>query len=325
MIAVALVGLGDIGLGAHLPALSRYPDVDVAAVVDPMPDRVEQARRLAPGAAGRDLDSVLESDIPAVVLATPPWVTPSLAVRCLQAGKYVLAEKPVATSVAAAAAYDVLTDVERGRLQIGLTYRHDPAIQTLGRWLLAEGRLGRPVLVRAHIYDEARTADDEHAARIIATLGHGTPVVHEGAHVFDWLSFLLGGRPERIDDAWAVRTTPDLPAANLTGARLSYPDGDVALVEFGWLTDALPRCELTVLGSDGFAVLDGTTFRLTLTTAAGTEVAEFPGERVRRCFDLQVRRFADLVLGRGPAEPSLTDGLAALATAEAVALEVTTR
>jgi myo-inositol 2-dehydrogenase/D-chiro-inositol 1-dehydrogenase len=313
MVEVALVGLGDVGLGAHLPALRRHPDLVVAAVVDPVAERA-----VSTGLEPSSLDRVLGSDIPGVVLATPPWVTPELAVRCLRAGKYVLAEKPVATSVAKAAAYDVLTDDERSRLQIGLTYRHDPAVQQLRRWI-AEGRLGGPLLVRAHVYDEVRSGDPEHEERILGALGHGTPVVHEGAHVFDWVRFLLGSGPDGIDDAWALRTEPDLPAPNLTGARLSYPGGHLALVEYGWMTAALPRCEITVLGSDGLATLDGVSFRLMLTTRARTETEEYDGDRVPRCFDLQVARFGDLIRGRGPAEPSLADGLAALTTAERVA------
>lgn len=315
---VALVGLGDIGLGAHLPALLRHPAVEVAALVDPVPERVDAALSLAPDVpAGGDLDL---ADIPAVVLATPPWVTPGLAVRHLCAGRYVLAEKPVATNTAAAiSAYEVLTPAEQARLQIGLTYRHDPALRRLREWIVA-GRLGGPLLVRAHIYDEPLTSDAGHTARITATLAHGTPVIHEGAHVFDWLSYLLEGQPE-VDDAWAV-LVGDLPAPNLTGARLSYPAGHVALVEFGWLTAALPRCELSFLGPAGLAVLDGSTFRLTLTTDAGIEVFDAPGDRTARCFDLQVGRFVDLVEGRSDAEPSLADGIAALATAEQVAATV---
>ena len=49
MISVALVGLGDIGVGAHLPALLRHPEIEVAALVDPEPGRVTAAERaLAP-------------------------------------------------------------------------------------------------------------------------------------------------------------------------------------------------------------------------------------------------------------------------------------
>ncbi|MEV5963551.1 Gfo/Idh/MocA family oxidoreductase [Kribbella sp. NPDC051952] len=315
---VALAGLGDIGLTAHLPALLRNDSVDLVRLVDPSPQR----RALAASYSvptGPDLDLDL-AEVDGVVLATPPWVTPELVVRYAKAGRYVLAEKPVATSVEAAAAYDQLDDDQRRRVQIGLTYRHDPAIGQLATWI-ADGTLGDAVLVRAHIYDEPFRPDDpEHIERITATLAHGTPVVHEGAHVFDWLSHLLGGQPESLDDAWSQQTRPELPAANLVGARLSYPGGHRALVEFGWLTAALPRCELTVLGDRGLAVLDGFTFDLTLTTAEGRREVRFPGDRMTRCFDRQVQRFVDLYDGtRKAGEPSLDDGIAALRTAQLVA------
>jgi predicted dehydrogenase len=271
-----------------------------------------------PVAAVAGLDEVLaDASVRAIVLATPPWVTPELAVRAVRAGRYVLAEKPVATSTAAAAVYDGLTARERRRLQVGLTYRHDPALAQLRDWL---GRLGTPLLVRAHIYDERRDpADPEHERRIVATLRHGSPVVHEGAHVFDWLAFLLDGGPLGIDDAWALRTDPGFPSPNLTGARLRYPGPALAVLEFGWLTDALPRCEISVLGPHGHAVLDGITFRLELSTVEGREEVEFPEDRTIRCFDRQVRRFVELATGRRTdPEPDLTDGLAALALCERV-------
>lgn len=299
---VALAGLGDIGLGAHLPALRANPAVDVVALVDPV----------AAQATAKDLDEVLD-DVDAVVLATPPWVTPHLAVQALRRGRYVLAEKPLATSMAEAAIYDRLTGEERRRLQAGLTYRHDPAIERLRGWI-ATGALGSPLLVRAHIYDEARDRPD-HLKRLTTTLEHGTPLVHEGAHVFDWLAHLLGGDPE-VEDAWSLRTDPAYPAANLTGARLAYPGGHVALVEFGWLTRTLPRCELSFLGPDGHALLDGFTFRL----SRGGEVVDFPGERGARSFARQLDRFVELATGqRHEPEPGLDDALKALELGERIA------
>lgn len=330
---VALVGLGDIGLGAHLPALERHPAVEIALLADAAPDRRAAASERVGAASGSvprevpayevaaGLDDVLAAGVDGVVLATPPWVTPELVVRAARAGLFVLAEKPVATSVEAAAVYEQLSAAERARVQVGLTYRHDPAIQTLAGWI-ADGILGTPLLVRAHIYDEQRRPDDaEHTKRMLATLERGTPVIHEGAHVFDWLSYLLQGQPERIDGAWSLRTANEFPAPNLIGARLTYPGGHVALVEFGWMTDALPRCEITVLGDRAHAVLDGSDFSLTLTRAEGPpEVIEFEGERMARCFDLQVERFVALHAGRaaGPS-PSLADGIAALRTAQEIA------
>lgn len=325
-VPVALVGLGDIGLSAHLPAILGRSDVALAALVDPAPERRQQARNLLV-ASGHDAvpthtevaEVLADERIPALVLATPPWVTTDLAATALSAGRHVLAEKPIATSVAAAGPLRSLPAGARARLQVGLTYRHDPALEAL-RDALAAGRLGGPLLVRAHIYDERRDpADPAHAERIAAALRHGTPVMHEGSHVFDWLAVLLGG-PAEVRDAWALRTAPDAPAPNLTGARLAYPGGTVVLMEFGWWADRLPACELSILGDRGHAVLDCATFRLELSTADGTEVVDPPGERTARCFDRQLARFVELVSGRRAVpEPGLSDGLAALALSERVA------
>lgn len=322
--AVALVGLGDIALGAHLPALLRNHDVRIAALVDPDAERREAAAAAVGAPSCADLSEV--DDVDGVVLATPPWVTTGLVVEAARAGKFVLAEKPIATSLAEAKALDALTGSERARVQVGLTYRHDPALELLREWI-AEGRLGGPLLVRAHIYDERRDeSDPAHAARLEETLRHGMPVVHEGAHVFDWFSFLFGGPPSDIRDGWSIATRQGLAEPNLCGARLDYPQGTVVLAEFGWLTGALPRCEISVLGDRGHVLLDGRTFDLTLDDGRSVEKVAFEPDRATRCFDRQLTRFVELMTGvREKPSPDLADGIAALATSERVATEMGAR
>lgn len=322
---IALVGLGAIGRTAHLPAILRSSGVRLRAVVEPVAAQVRRAAAALPPdiAVLADFAAALEHpDIVGVVLATPPWVTPDLVIAAARSGRFVLAEKPVATSVAATGAYSVLTPGERARIQVGLTYRHDPAMIALHD-LLAAGELGDPLLVRAHIYDEPRTSDRAHTTLIERTLTHGSPVVHEGAHVFDWLRYLLGHDPV-LHDAWSLRTRPELAAPNLVGARLRYGPAEV-LVEFGWLADALPCTELSVLGDRGLAVLDGTTFTLTVSTGAGRRTVSSARGRVARCFDLQLARFAALLTGTAALpEPNLDDGIRALAVSEQVASRATT-
>ncbi|HEX4704890.1 MAG TPA: gfo/Idh/MocA family oxidoreductase, partial [Pseudonocardiaceae bacterium] len=213
---------------------------------------------------------------------------------------------------------------QRSRLQPGLTYRHDPAMAVLSSWI--ENReLGTPLLIRAHIYGEPRRdgdsdADDsDYRRRILATMAHGSPIIHEGAHVLDWLTYLMGAAAEHITDAWCLRTEDHLRNPNITGARLSWADGSVALVEIGWWTGAQPHCEIGVLGQVGYAVLDCATFRLERHTAAGTEVVEFPGDRTSRCFDRQLARFVELIRGdRSTAEPGLDDAVATLELLERI-------
>ena len=321
-LGLALVGLGAIGLQAHLPAIRRSERAEVVAIVDPIADRRNDARAQleTPVAEFEFLWQALALDeVQAVVLATPPWITPDLVVEAAHSGRFVLAEKPVATSVAAAGIYDQLSADERSRVQIGLTYRHDPAMEHL-RELIASGALGAPLLVRAHIYDERHDpGDGVHDRLISSTLAHGSPVIHEGAHVIDWLRYLLAGEPT-VDDAWQVTTRPGLPNPNLTGARLGFPDGSVALLEFGWFTDVLPPCEISFLGDKAHARLDLSDYAVELSTPAGVERVVFPGERTARSFDRQLDRLVYLAEGeRTVPEPSLSDGLIALATSEVIA------
>lgn len=315
MSRVALVGLGAIGLDAHLPALLRSDRLALVAVADPSPARQELVASKTSGVAVHDdLEAVLATErLDGVVLATPPWVTPKLVIRAARAGLGVLAEKPVATSIGAAGRYDVLSAAERDRIQVGLTYRHDPAMDQL-RSLINSGDLGDSLLVRAAIYDERADDDPNHDRLITETLQHGSPVIHEGAHVFDWLSSLLGG-PGEIDDAWSLTTRPGLAAPNLIGGRLTYPRAS-ALLEFGWYTPNQPPCELIFVGDGGMATLDGSTFELTVELAGHPpRHHRFQPDRTTRCFDRQVARFADLLAG-GPAEPSLDDGIVALVTSQ---------
>ncbi|WP_029136737.1 Gfo/Idh/MocA family protein [Nakamurella lactea] len=316
---LALVGLGEIGIGAHLPALLRHPEVRVVALVDPVQSRRDAARAIAPDVPAFGDLTELPVGMDGVVLATPPWITTGLAARLAHEGVRVLAEKPIAVSTEAAAPLAGLPAEAAARVQIGLTYRHDPAMDAL-KALVDSGRLGSPLLVRAHIYDERLDAADvAHSERIQSALAHGVPVIHEGAHVFDWLSHLFGGAGEVLD-CWSMRTDPANLADNLTGGRLRYPDGSTALVEFGWYTAALPVCELSLLGSNGLVVMDARTFEMTVQLDGRTEMISTPGDRTLRSFDRQLQRFVELITGRRSApSPSIADGLDALWTAERIA------
>lgn len=323
-VRVALIGAGDIGRTAHLPALLAHPQVELAAIVEP--SAVQRALAKAPGVPLLDSVDALPA-VDAWVVATPPWVTPGLARRGVQEGRFVLAEKPIATSLAAAqAAYGDLAEEALARLQVGLTYRHDPAIERLAE-LIGDGALGGPLQVRVVVYDELDDpADREHAARIRRTLAHGLPVIHEGAHVADWLRVLLGPAEPAIEHAWSLRTDATLPADNLCGASLLHPDGHRIEVEIGWLLPAPVRSEITVRGSGACATIDVGPFALRVEDREQRSELVGAGDRTTRCFRRQLDRFVAHCRGERPrttagrpAVPLLADGLAALALSERLA------
>lgn len=104
MIRYAVVGAGWISQEAFMPAVVTTGNSCMQAVVSGSPD---VARRLAafhgiPEVLGySDYDALVNSDrIDAVYIALPNDLHADFAIRALQAGKHVMVEKPLATSVA---------------------------------------------------------------------------------------------------------------------------------------------------------------------------------------------------------------------------------
>lgn len=320
-VAAALIGLGDIGLAAHLPALLAEPRVTLAALADVDDGHVEQAAALAPGVRATTAveDVLLDPTIDAVVIATPPWVTTKLACRALEAGKYVLAEKPPAPSLAEAAELAGLPEAQQ-RLQIGLTYRHHPSVDRL-RELVRGGNLGSPLLILASVCDEVADPDGDpvNFARRRQSLEHYPPVISDGIHACDRLNYLLGTSPTTVQ-GWALRSDERYATANANGAVLEYDDGTVARLDVIWLYPVLPPSQFVVAGPRGCAVLDPPTFALSVAFADGTtETIAPPGGKTEICFERQLSRFVDHCLAGTPPVPGLDEALAALALAQRIA------
>jgi predicted dehydrogenase len=319
-VRIAQVGLGDIALRAHLPALLNEPSVELAALVDVDAERLRAAATLAPEVPTvEDVEVVLaDPSIDGVVIATPPWVTPTLTRQALAAGKYVLAEKPLAPTLAEQ--LELRTVPGAGdRLQVGLTYRHHPTIDRL-RSLVAEGALGRPLYVQSSLADERAdpVGHPEHYERRLQTLELGPPVVFDGIHRCDQLNLVLGEAPVDVT-GWAVATSPEFGSPNVNGAVLRYADGTLVRLEVIWLVPSLPPSQFVLTGPRGRAVVDPATFALEVEIDGATQTLPPPGDKTEVSFALQLERFAAACAERRPPSPSLEDALAASALAERVA------
>ena len=127
---LALAGAGAFGR-KHLDGLQAIDGAEVISVIDPV---VEASRSAAAdyGIAhhGTELDEALAMDeVDAVILATPTPMHASQAITCMEAGKHVEVEIPLADSWAEAQA--VLATQERTGLvaMVGHTRRFNPSHQ----------------------------------------------------------------------------------------------------------------------------------------------------------------------------------------------------
>jgi predicted dehydrogenase len=106
IVKFGIFGAGSIAIYRHTPEISANPWGEVVAIYDPITERAEWlANQLAEqyGAEVEVVDSeeaILENEeIEAVVVATPNCHHARLAIAALEAGKHVLCEKPMATSL----------------------------------------------------------------------------------------------------------------------------------------------------------------------------------------------------------------------------------
>ena len=150
---VGLVGCGDIARSWHLPAYAEY-GVDVVGVYDPAPDATKGIRERFPFVRRvfRSLDELLANDeIEIVDVATRPDVRPELIRRALDAGKHVLAQKPLALDLAAAQSLVEEAEDRGVKVAVNLNGRWSPPWRT-ATLLVDEGAIGDVVGV-THVLD----------------------------------------------------------------------------------------------------------------------------------------------------------------------------
>jgi predicted dehydrogenase len=134
-----LVGTGPWAQQVHGPALAGTEGISLVGVWGRTPDKVA-ALATALGVRGYDdLDALLEQ-VDAVAFAVPPDVQAELALRAARAGKHLLLDKPVATTVTAA---EALAQEATSRDVASVVFFTDRFSDGGATWLEEAARVGR--------------------------------------------------------------------------------------------------------------------------------------------------------------------------------------
>jgi predicted dehydrogenase len=149
-IGIAIVGCGGITLQNHLPGLAMCPDVKVVALCDTDPRCLENAKQQTGiTIASQNYEEIVRrDDVHAVIIATPNFAHPPIALAAIAAGKHVLCEKPLALNYADAKAMADAADKAGVRHMTAFTYRFVPAMHYLSH-LVKRGDLGQPYHFRS--------------------------------------------------------------------------------------------------------------------------------------------------------------------------------
>ena len=230
------------------------PSVELVAVADPDP-RARGAAEGVPG-YGSVEEAIAGVGCDAVLVASPPGTHHAVAKAALEAGKHVLVEKPLATSLEDA--FDLIGAAERaGRvLMVSQNYRFNEPFRAVRR---AVTELGRLVSVGIVCRRDTRTLFGPGDFRY--SMRHPY-VLDMSVHHFDLLRAATG---RDVRSVYARgRRVPDSPFVHhpAVAAILDLDDGTPVLYEGDWATrepESSWNGEWEIVGEEGRLVWTGDT------------------------------------------------------------------
>jgi predicted dehydrogenase len=296
--------LGAVSGGSRAPALAA--DYDVA---------------YEPTYAGL----LARNDVDAVLIATPHADHCPQVLAAARAGKHVLVEKPMATSVADCTSMIEACGAAGVRLEVIQTQRFRGAIARTQR-LVAEGSIGRVRMFEGRSLFTDYVSD---SSPWTAEASHGGAFLDTGVHVFDLMRFIIGEEAESIFAT--LKTFGGAPDPGLNAmVQIRFAGGVMAQ---HWMSYEMPRPSLpdhqhryVLVGEIGTIDVDaygkvqlgrGGEWT-TVWQQPPIDYVNRPLDPVRlEAFVTQTQAFVDDVLDHRPAVVAGEEGRAAVALCEA--------
>ena len=255
-------GWGIISTGLHpdnkiAPAITAAADGELVAVYSRDQGRADAfATKHGASVAYSSLDSLLsDSRIDGVFIASPNSLHAEQGIRAAQAGKHVLTEKPMTTTLADAVALVRAGRAAGVKLGVGFELRHNPG-HVLARRLVADGVLGRVTLAQGQWGFGVRGQDTFPPREGLRqwwddpeAIGGASTMMGTGVHVVDLLRFMLGREVIQVA-ALTDGQTEERPLEQMATLALRFDGGTLATVVCGRL---LPdtRNDFAIYGING--------------------------------------------------------------------------
>lgn len=241
------IRIAQVGVGYWGPNLLRNfvdnKDCDVVAVVDPSKERQAFVNGLYPSiTVADDIECVLGDDtIDAVVIATPVATHYSLAIKALQAGKHILIEKPMATTVEQVQHIGEAAKEKCLVAMVGHTFLYNPAVRYV-KTLIDSGELGDIRYIYSQRLNLGRIRNDVDALWNLAP--------HDVSIIQYWL-----GDPEPLEASRQGMAYIQEGIEDVVFLNISYPNGVLANIHVSWLDPQKTR-KMTIVGSEKMVVYD---------------------------------------------------------------------
>jgi predicted dehydrogenase len=311
---ILLVGAGFIA-AAHAAAIAASRRASLVGIVDTDGVRAAGFARAQGGVRHtRDLVEALGwPEVDAVIVCTPNDTHVATGLAVAAAGKHLLVEKPLATTVADARR---LADrfAAAGRV---LAAAHTHRAYDYGRTVrqtISSGAIGQPVFVRLAILGGWIWPD--WSSWILDPRRSGGHALHNGVHLLDLATWWLGDEPTTVFARGRKQTAAELHIYDYLEMVVSYAGGATAVCEMSRAhrPGSLAQRDLLVAGTDGIVSQEWDGESAMLFGEGGTALVPAAG---RDGFAVQLESWLDAIRGGTPAMP-VADAVRAVAMGVAV-------
>ena len=241
-IRIAQLGCGYWGPNL-LRNLSANKRCQIKKVVELSSERRDYVRRLYPAVSiTNNVQEIFDdTEINAVVIATPVATHFELAIKALKAGKHILVEKPLARSVAEVEDIGALADRKKLTAMVGHTFLYNAAVRYVKK-LIDSGELGEIRYIYSQRLNLGRIRSD------VDALWNFAP--HDISIIQYWL-----GDPSPLS---VIRRGVDFiqdGVDDVVFMNIAYPNKVMANIHVSWLDPRRIRC-MTVVGAEKMVVYD---------------------------------------------------------------------
>ena len=297
---------GVVGAGLwgsfHCKTLNALPNAGLAAVCDLDPKRAAEMKETF-GAAKAYTDYrelIADPDVEAVTVATPDFAHGDIVLAAIKAGKHVLSEKPLATTLDEAEKIAALAAKGSTKVMVDFHNRVNPAVHAV-KEAVAAGEIGLPLHASARLSNTLFVPFE-----LLSWAAKSSALWFLGSHAVDALRFALGAEVVRVQamKRHGFLASQGVDTADVHMALLEFDNGAVASLENSWV---LPRdlplifdFKVEIVGEKGSLAIDTAqngTFKkytgaglrggdmLGVTPAAGGRIGGFVMEAIARFVD----------------------------------------
>ena len=299
-IGVAVIGVGFWGRN-HARVYMEIPEAELIGVCDIDAKRAKETAEKYGVEAYTDSKKLLKrSDVDAVSICT--WTTTHAkeTIRALKAGKNVLVEKPIASTVREAKQIVKMAENERLILMTGFIERFNPGVERVIK-TIEEGSIGDIV-----------SATSRRVSEWPERVGDVGVVKDSAIHDIDMMRYIFDEDPKTVfAKTGKLRHKRFEDYAQI---MLTFSHGKTAFIEANWLTPYKVR-KLIITGNKGIVTLDYLSQEIVIETEEKTFIPRYKWEEPLK---RELKHFVECVRKNKQPLASGLDGLKALIICEAV-------